>query len=55
VQGMTDGLDAHAPQEQSSCESHKTNFTAIAGDPQGHVWTFGQIVRYVTRQDAEWT
>jgi hypothetical protein len=22
-------------------------------DPQGHVWTFGQTMRHVTREDAE--
>jgi uncharacterized glyoxalase superfamily protein PhnB len=24
-----------------------------AMDPQGHVWTFGQTIRHVTREDAE--
>lgn len=58
---LPDGIDAH-------CERARTAGAAILAEPadqfygdrtyrardlEGHVWTFGQTVRYVSREDAE--
>jgi uncharacterized glyoxalase superfamily protein PhnB len=58
---LKEGLDTH-------CEHARAAGAVIVGepenqfdgdrtysamDPQGHVWTFGQTIRHVTRDDAE--
>jgi uncharacterized glyoxalase superfamily protein PhnB len=56
-----DGLDAHCERARAAgaviVREPEDQFYGdrvySAMDPQGHVWTFGQAVRRVTREDAE--
>lgn len=58
---LKDGLDAHCARARAAgaiiLREPEDQFygdrTYTAKDPEGHVWTFGQSVRYVSREDAE--
>jgi uncharacterized glyoxalase superfamily protein PhnB len=58
---LKDGLDAHCERARAAgaaiVREPEDQFygdrTYSVMDPQGHVWTFGQTVRHVTREDAE--
>jgi uncharacterized glyoxalase superfamily protein PhnB len=58
---LKDGLDAHCERARAAgaviVREPEDQFYGdrvySAMDPQGHVWTFGQTVRQVTREDAE--
>ncbi len=58
---LKDGLDAHCARARAAgatiVQEPEDQFygdrTYRAKDPEGHVWTFGQSVRYVSREDAE--
>jgi uncharacterized glyoxalase superfamily protein PhnB len=58
---LKDGLDAHCERARAAgaviVREPEDQFYGdrvySAMDPQGHVWTFGQAVRRVTREDAE--
>jgi uncharacterized glyoxalase superfamily protein PhnB len=62
IQGhLKDGLDAHwarghaagAVILQEPIDQFYGDRTYRARDPEGHVWTFGQTVRHVSREEAE--
>lgn len=58
---IEDGIDAHCERARVAgaivLSEPKDEFygdrTYSARDPEGHVWTFGQAVRHVTREEAE--
>jgi uncharacterized glyoxalase superfamily protein PhnB len=58
---LTDGIDAHCVRArkagavivQEPTDQFYGDRTYRARDPEGHVWTFGQSVRKVTREEAE--
>jgi uncharacterized glyoxalase superfamily protein PhnB len=58
---LQDGIDAHCEQAraagavilQEPAEQFYGDRTFRARDPEGHVWTFGQTVRHVSREKAE--
>jgi uncharacterized glyoxalase superfamily protein PhnB len=58
---LDDDIDAHCARAKAAgaviLEEPTDQFygdrTYRARDPEGHVWTFGQTVRHVTREDAE--
>lgn len=58
---LQDGIDAHCERARAAgAEIHQEptdqfygDRTYRARDPEGHVWTFGQKVRQVTREEAE--
>ena len=58
---LSDGLDAHCERARAAgatiIREPEDQFygdrTYIAKDPEGHVWSFAQTVRYVTREEAE--
>lgn len=60
---LTDGIDAHCARARAAgaeiLQEPEDQFygdrTYRARDPEGHVWTFGQTVRQVSRADAEKT
>jgi uncharacterized glyoxalase superfamily protein PhnB len=58
---LKDGIDAHCAHAkaagavilQEPTDQFYGDRTYRARDPEGHVWTFGQTVRRVTREEAE--
>ncbi len=58
---LDQGIDAHCAQAiAAGAEIVRTlqdqfygDRTYSASDPEGHVWSFGQTVRHVTREEAE--
>ena len=58
---LQDGIDAHCERAraagaailQEPADQFYGDRTYRARDPEGHVWTFAQTVRYVSRQEAE--
>jgi uncharacterized glyoxalase superfamily protein PhnB len=60
---LTDGIDAHCARArqagavilQEPTDQFFGDRTYRARDPEGHVWTFGQTVRRVSREEAEKT
>jgi len=58
---LPDGIDAHCARAaaagativQEPTDQFYGDRTYRARDPEGHVWTFGQTVRRVSREDAE--
>ncbi|MCI0600692.1 MAG: VOC family protein [Beijerinckiaceae bacterium] len=58
---LKEGLDAHCARARAAgaaiMREPEDQFygdrTYSAKDPEGHVWTFGQSIRYVSREDAE--
>ena len=58
---LNDGLDAHCARARAAgatiIREPEDQFygdrSYTAKDPEGHVWSFAQTVRYVTREDAE--
>ena len=58
---LQDGIDAHCERARAAgaailmepADQFYGDRTYRARDPEGHVWTFAQIVRSVTREEAE--
>ncbi len=58
---LEDGIDAHCERAraagavilQEPTDEFYGDRTYCARDPEGHVWTFGQTVRHVSREEAE--
>jgi uncharacterized glyoxalase superfamily protein PhnB len=58
---LADGIDAHCSRAraagavilQEPIDQFYGDRTYRTRDPEGHVWTFGQIVRLVSREEAE--
>jgi len=58
---LADGIDAHCERARAAGavilkepgDEFYGDRTYRARDPEGHVWTFGQTVRHVTREEAE--
>jgi uncharacterized glyoxalase superfamily protein PhnB len=58
---LTDGIDAHCDRARAAgariWREPEDQFygarTYRAFDPEGHIWTFSQFVRHVTREEAE--
>lgn len=58
---LEDGIDAHCERARAAgavilqmpTDQFYGDRTYRAGDPEGHVWTFGQSVRHVSREEAE--
>ena len=58
---LSEGLDAHCAHAaaagaailQEPTDQFYGDRTYRARDPEGHVWTFGQTVRHVSREEAE--
>jgi uncharacterized glyoxalase superfamily protein PhnB len=58
---LTDGIDAHCARAVAAGaivvreleDQFYGDRTYSARDPEGHVWSFGQTQRYVSREDAE--
>ena len=58
---LADGIDAHCARARAAAavilqeptEQFYGDRTYRARDPEGHVWTFGQTVREVSRAEAE--
>lgn len=58
---LRDGIDEHCARakaagaviQQEPTEQFYGDRTYRACDPEGHVWTFGQTVRQVSREEAE--
>ena len=58
---LEDGIDAHCERAraagaaivQEPADQFYGARTYRARDPEGHVWTFAQTVRYVSREEAE--
>jgi uncharacterized glyoxalase superfamily protein PhnB len=58
---LEDGIDAHCARArtegatilQDPTDQFYGDRTYRARDPEGHVWTFGQTVRHVSREEAE--
>jgi uncharacterized glyoxalase superfamily protein PhnB len=58
---LENGLDAHCERARAAgavilkepADEFYGDRTYRARDPEGHVWTFGQTVREVSREDAE--
>ena len=58
---LEDGIDAHCERARAAgavilqmpTDQFYGDRTYRAGDPEGHVWTFGQSVRLVSREEAE--
>jgi uncharacterized glyoxalase superfamily protein PhnB len=58
---LQDGIDAHCEGARSAgaailqepADQFYGDRTYGARDPEGHVWTFAQTVRYVSREEAE--
>jgi uncharacterized glyoxalase superfamily protein PhnB len=57
---LDDDIDAHCDRARAAgaailaepADQFYGDRTYRARDPEGHVWTFGQTVRYVTREEA---
>ncbi len=58
---LKDGVDAHCERARAAgavivrepADQFYGDRTYMARDPEGHVWTFGQTVRQVSREEAE--
>jgi uncharacterized glyoxalase superfamily protein PhnB len=58
---LEDGIDAHCERARAGgaailmepADQFYGDRTYRARDPEGHVWTFAQTVRYVAREEAE--
>ncbi len=58
---LKDGIDAHCERARAAgavivrepADQFYGDRTYMARDPEGHVWTFGQTVRQVSREEAE--
>jgi len=58
---LSEGIDAHCARAaaagaailQQPTDQFYGDRTYRARDPEGHVWTFGQTVRHVSREEAE--
>jgi uncharacterized glyoxalase superfamily protein PhnB len=58
---LEDGIDAHCERARAAgavilkepSDEFYGDRTYRARDPEGHVWTFGQTVRHVSREEAE--
>lgn len=58
---LADGIDAHCARAQAAgaailqepMDQFYGDRTYRARDPEGHVWTFGQTVKRVSREEAE--
>jgi uncharacterized glyoxalase superfamily protein PhnB len=58
---LNNGLEAHCDRARSAgavivmepADQFYGDRTYMAKDPEGHVWSFAQTLRYVTREDAE--
>jgi uncharacterized glyoxalase superfamily protein PhnB len=58
---LQDGIDAHCERAKAAgaeilmepADQFYGARTYRARDPEGHVWTFGQTVRHVSREEAE--
>jgi len=58
---LQDGIDAHCERARAAgaailmepADQFYGDRTYRARDPEGHVWTFAQTVRHVTREEAE--
>jgi uncharacterized glyoxalase superfamily protein PhnB len=58
---LSDGIDAHCARAKAAgaeiIAEPETQFygdrTYRARDPEGHIWTFGQTVKQVSREEAE--
>jgi len=58
---LADGIDAHCARAkaagaeiiQEPSDQFYGDRTYRARDPEGHVWTFGQTVKHVSREEAE--
>jgi uncharacterized glyoxalase superfamily protein PhnB len=58
---LDNGLDAHCDRARAAgavivmepADQFYGDRTYMAKDPEGHVWSFAQTLRYVTREDAE--
>jgi uncharacterized glyoxalase superfamily protein PhnB len=58
---LKDGIDAHCQRARAAgavivrepADQFYGDRTYMARDPEGHVWTFGQTVRQVSREEAE--
>jgi uncharacterized glyoxalase superfamily protein PhnB len=58
---LNGGLDAHCARARAAgatvirepADQFYGDRTYTAKDPEGHVWSFAQTVRYVTREEAE--
>jgi len=56
---LRDGLDAHCERARAAGavilreDQFYGDRVYTAKDPEGHVWSFGQTVRHVTRDEAE--
>jgi uncharacterized glyoxalase superfamily protein PhnB len=58
---LNNGLDAHCDRARAAgaaivmepADQFYGDRTYMAKDPEGHVWSFAQTLRYVTREDAE--
>ncbi len=58
---LTEDIDAHCKRAraagavilQEPADQFYGDRTYRAADPEGHIWTFGQTVRAVTREEAE--
>lgn len=58
---IENGLDAHCERATAAgavilkepADEFYGDRTYRARDPEGHIWTFGQTVRHVSREDAE--
>jgi uncharacterized glyoxalase superfamily protein PhnB len=58
---LKDGIDAHCQRARAAgavivrepADQFYGDRTYMAKDPEGHVWSFGQTVRQVSREEAE--
>lgn len=58
---LRDGIDAHCERARAAgavivrepADQFYGDRTYMARDPEGHVWSFGQTVRQVSREEAE--
>jgi uncharacterized glyoxalase superfamily protein PhnB len=58
---LSEGIDEHCARARAAgavilrepADQFYGDRTYSARDPEGHVWSFGQTVRYVTREEAE--
>jgi uncharacterized glyoxalase superfamily protein PhnB len=58
---LNDGIDAHCARARAAgamiirepADQFYGDRSYMAKDPEGHVWSFAQTVRYVTREEAE--
>jgi uncharacterized glyoxalase superfamily protein PhnB len=58
---LNDGIEAHCARARAAgatiirepADQFYGDRSYMARDPEGHVWSFAQTVRYVTREEAE--